>query len=206
MSSAVAAVYQRLVEDENQWRNLVRASVYAVLNAREDLLPKSARLTVDVCEGGMDTMVLRAEGPPRCAAFIKWLREHAVHDAASSALFEAALAASREEWRKHPEGVCAFSGSTTAADLRQVTLFGNSAAGRTESTHVVSGEGWDTFVMGLVVLGGWWRKWLDSEVVLAIPPTTRSMSAHEVDALALKLRPRMDALHHTAECLYKHIA
>ena len=213
MSAAAAAPAYRVVADDAQWRRLVCASVYAVLNARDDLLPKAQRLPVDVCEGGLDpeTVKLRADGPPQTEAFVQWLRARVVHDTPSSLLFEAALAASREEWRKLPasgEFTCAFSGCDSDVQLHQVTLFGNgprSAPARTESVHVVSSGGWDEFVLGCVVVGGWWYKWLDDEVVLAIPPAARTMSEPEIDELARKLRPRMKALLHTAKCLYRQV-
>lgn len=140
------------------WRVAVRASAYAVLNAREDKLAKAKRLAVDVCVRGPEATAFRAAGPPALLAFLDRMRNLVCGSDEAMACFDAALAASQDEWASQPDGECCFSRADQ--ELRQVTLYGNQGPGRTQSTHTVQSPGWSTFVQALMVVGRV-HTWLD---------------------------------------------
>ena len=196
--------------DEPAWRQLVLASAYAVLNAREDKLPKAQRLAVDVCDGGAEATVVRSAGPPELAAFLAWLRSRVVSSDEARACFDAALTACQDEWRSIPDDredddvapSCCFSRLSTG--LLQVTLFGNKG-GRTESSHIVHGPDWSQFVEALMVVGSV-HEWLDGLVAAALPPTQRTLSDAELATLSsVTLKHSRHAFNYAAQFLFHSI-
>jgi hypothetical protein len=167
-----------------EWRLLLLAAAYSVLDARDRLKPRKDQRANGIVDSSLisrseEARTQRTQMQSNVDALMLWASDYMPSIGAASCFQAATYACELSELQREP-GICCFTGRDV---LKRTTMYGNRNGIRCESTHYVASGNWMDFIQAVMVVGGC-REWIDQLVAkyidrhaIVAPLTMRTVAA-----------------------------